>query len=105
MELSFLEHAANVPVVVRRPGIGARLRVAPGARKIGAILRLQEGDQGYLAHRRNPSKSRASAADRVSLCVPLALLETRYVVASLRCPRPWEGSYFQPIGSKVGLES
>ena len=41
-------------VVVRRPGVGARLRMAPGARQIGAVLRLQEGDQGHLAHGRCP---------------------------------------------------
>jgi hypothetical protein len=57
VEFAFLEHAAEVAVVVRRPGIGARLRVAPGAREVGAVLRLQEGDQGHLAHRRSPSKS------------------------------------------------
>ena len=50
MELAVLQHPADVPVVVGRPGVGARLRMAPGAREIGAVLRLQEGDQGHLAH-------------------------------------------------------
>src|SRR5258708_30692711 len=54
MELPFLEHTANMPVVVRGPSIAARLRMAPGTREIRAILRLQEGDQGHLAHRRGP---------------------------------------------------
>ena len=54
MELPFLKHTANMPVVVRGPSIAARLRMAPGTRKIRAILRLQEGDQGHLAHRRGP---------------------------------------------------
>jgi hypothetical protein len=52
VEFTFLEYPADVPIVVRRPGIGARLRVPPGARKIGTILCLQEGDQGHLAHRK-----------------------------------------------------
>src|SRR6516164_6611072 len=59
MELALLQYPANMPVVVRRPGIGARMRMAPGAREIRAILRLQEGDQGHLAHCRDPSQSRA----------------------------------------------
>ena len=56
MELAVLQHAADMPVVVRRPGIGARLRVAPGAREVRAVLRLQEGDQGHLAHRDTPRR-------------------------------------------------
>src|SRR5258707_3323673 len=60
MKFALLKHAADMPVVVRRPGIGARLRVPPGTRKICAVLRLEEGDQGNLAHR--------------SLKVPAALL-------------------------------
>ena len=58
VEFAFLEYPADVPIVVRRPGIGARLRMAPGARKIGAILCLQEGDQGHLAHRKAYRKLR-----------------------------------------------
>src|SRR5215468_9251378 len=54
MELPLLEHAADMPVVVRGPTIAARLRMAPGTREVRAILRLQEGDQGHLAHRRGP---------------------------------------------------
>ena len=50
VEFAFLEHPADVPIVVRRPGVGARLRMTPGARKIRAILCLQESDQGHLAH-------------------------------------------------------
>ena len=30
--------------------VGARLRMAPGAGEIGAVLRLQEPDQGHLSH-------------------------------------------------------
>ena len=47
----FLEHPADVPVVIRRPGVAARQRMAPGTRKICAVLRLQKGNQGNLAHR------------------------------------------------------
>src|SRR5262249_14032299 len=59
MELPLLQHPADMPVVVRGPRIPARMRMAPGAREIRAILRLQEGDQGHLAHCRDPSQSRA----------------------------------------------
>src|SRR6516225_7326275 len=70
MELALLQYPANMPVVVRGPGIGVRMRMAPGARKIRAILRLQEGDQGHLAHCRDPSQSRG-AADRGGTCMRL----------------------------------
>src|SRR5262245_34971677 len=70
MELALLQYPANMPVVVRGPGIGVRMRMAPGARKIRAILRLQEGDQGHLTHCRDPSQSRG-AADRGRTCLRL----------------------------------
>ena len=56
MKLSFFQHAADVPVKIRRPGIGARGWMAPGAGEVGAVLRLQEADQDHLAHRRGPSR-------------------------------------------------
>src|SRR5215470_3717224 len=82
MELALLQYPANMPVVVRGPGIGVRMRMAPGARKIRAILRLQEGDQGHLAHCRDPSQSRG-AADRGSTCI-----RSRDTLASLRKESP-----------------
>src|SRR5262249_15525522 len=66
MEFPFLQHAPEMPVIIRRPGIGARERVAPGAREIGAVLRLQEGDQGHLAHRSNPSIADAPGSGRAT---------------------------------------
>ena len=60
MKLALLQHAADVPVEIRRPAIGARLRMAPGAREVGAVLRLQEADQDHLAHWRGPSRARAA---------------------------------------------
>ena len=60
MKLALLQHAADVPVKIRRPAIGARSRMAPGAGEIGAVLRLQEADQDHLAHRRGPSCARAA---------------------------------------------
>jgi hypothetical protein len=50
IELAMLEHPSNVAVVVRRPRIGAREWVAPGAHMVRAVLRLQERDQDHLAH-------------------------------------------------------
>src|SRR5262249_46574409 len=52
---ALFQHAADVSIELRRPAVGARLRVAPGAREIAAVLRLQEADQDDLAHRRYPS--------------------------------------------------
>ena len=51
VKLAFLQHAADMPVKIRRPAIGARSRMAPGAGEVGAVLRLQEADQDHLAHR------------------------------------------------------
>src|SRR5215469_1271934 len=50
MEFAGFQHAANVTVEIRRPAVTARLRMAPGARQIGAVLRLQKTDQNHLAH-------------------------------------------------------
>ena len=50
MEFARLKHAANVTVEIRRPAVGARLWMAPGACEIGAVLRLQKADQDHLAH-------------------------------------------------------
>jgi len=44
MELAFLQHPADVPVIVGGPAVGARFGVTPGARQICAVLRLQEAD-------------------------------------------------------------
>ena len=92
VEFAFFEHPADMPVVVRRPGIGTRLRVAPGARKVGAILRLQKGNQGHLAHRRLPSNLEGAAQSRRhsmrSALANLASLPDRS----------------QSIGSKPGLQ-
>src|SRR5262249_40742436 len=52
------EHAPDVPVIIRRPRVRARERTAPGAGEIGAVLRLQEGDQGHLAHEMSSSARR-----------------------------------------------
>ena len=50
LELSRLQHLADVAVEVRRHEIRARVRMAPGGGKIGAVLRLQESDQRHLSH-------------------------------------------------------
>src|SRR5271169_6710896 len=71
MKLAFLEHPADLPVVIRRQGIGARLRMAPRARKIRAILRLQKADQGHLTHYRSPSEiagAHGGSRDRAYSC-------------------------------------
>jgi hypothetical protein len=52
MEFAGFQDAADVPVKVGRPAVGARLRVPPRTREIGAVLRLQKADQDYLPHRR-----------------------------------------------------
>jgi hypothetical protein len=54
MELAGFQHAANMAVEIRRPAIGARLRVTPGAREVGAILRLQKANHDHLAHVTSP---------------------------------------------------
>src|SRR3546814_10820499 len=51
VELARLQHAGDVLVVVHRQEVGARIGMAPRGREIGAVLRLQEADQGHLAHR------------------------------------------------------
>jgi len=54
VKLPLLQDAPDIPVIITRPAIGARSRMAPGAREIGAVLRLQKTDQNHLAHRRCP---------------------------------------------------
>src|SRR5262249_50164077 len=51
VEFALLQHAADVPVEVGRPAVGARGRMTPRARDVGAVLRLQEPDQDHPAHR------------------------------------------------------
>jgi hypothetical protein len=89
VEFTFLEYPADVPIVVRRPGIGARLRVPPGARKIGTILCLQEGDQGHLAHRKTYRNLR-----RATFVPTYAALPARANCASLRKRRAKEELVF-----------
>ncbi len=50
MELSGLQHARDVPVVVGGHEVGRRLGMAPGADEIRAVLGLQEGHECHLAH-------------------------------------------------------
>ena len=50
MELALLEQAADMPVIVRRPGVGARLRWRQGRNMVQ--FWPAEGDQGHLAHGR-----------------------------------------------------
>jgi hypothetical protein len=49
VQLARFQDAADLLVVVVRHGIVARLWVAPGTGKIGAILRLQEPDHHHLS--------------------------------------------------------
>ncbi len=55
MKLALLQHAADVPVKIRRPRVGARLWMAPGTGEVRAVLRLQKADHDHLTHRRGPS--------------------------------------------------
>ena len=48
MEFAGFQDPADLLVVVRRHRIVARLRMAPRARQIGAVLRLQEADHHHL---------------------------------------------------------
>src|SRR6185437_2609683 len=48
VEFSGFENPRDLLVVVRGHGIVARVRMPPGARQIGAVLRLQEADQCHL---------------------------------------------------------
>jgi hypothetical protein len=67
MKFSFLQHAADMPIVVGRPGIRARERMAPGAREVGAVLRLQEGDEGHLTHLPGPTRCERGCHSRLIL--------------------------------------
>ncbi len=62
VKLALLQHAADVPVEVGRPAIGARLRMAPGTREVRAILRLQKADHDHLAHWQCPAKEQCIMA-------------------------------------------
>jgi len=57
MEFAGLQYAADVTVEIRRPAVGARLRMAPGTGEIGAVLRLQKANQNHLAHGLYPPRS------------------------------------------------
>ena len=50
LKLAGLEHPADAGVVVGRHEIVLRVRVAPGAREIRAVLRLQKPDHDHVAH-------------------------------------------------------
>src|SRR5262245_12873170 len=102
MELPLLQHPADMLIVVRGPGIRARMRMAPRTRKIRAILRLQEGDQGHLAHCRDLLQSRSRC--RSCQCT-YALNGARPLGELEEAHGQKEGSYVQPMGSNVWLES
>ncbi len=55
VKLAFLQHAADMPVEIRRPAVGARSGMAPGTGEVAAVLRLQEADQDHLAHAECPA--------------------------------------------------
>src|SRR5215831_15864487 len=110
MELSLLQHPADMLIVVRGPGIRARMRMAPRTRKIRAILRLQEGDQGHLAHCRD-LRNLERAADRASTYAldgarsrdPLASLRKLTAKRRARIPNLWDRTYgwkAQPVESQ-----
>ena len=48
VEFSAFQNPADLLIVIRRHRIIARFRMAPRARQIGAVLRLQEADQCHL---------------------------------------------------------
>ena len=50
LELAGLQHAGNVGVVVGRGEVIPRVGMAPGAREVRAVLRLQKADQYDVAH-------------------------------------------------------
>ena len=68
-----LEDPRDVPVVLGRSGVGARLRVPPGRRQGGAVLGLQEPHQRHLSHglsdgpRPGPSRRPGRSSGRRSL--------------------------------------
>src|SRR5262245_50596233 len=108
MELPLLQHPADMLIVVRGPGIRARMRMAPRTRKIRAILRLQEGDQGHLAHCRDLLQF-DRAADRVSVPMrltardPLASLRKLTAKRRARMSNLWDRTYgwkAQPVESQ-----
>src|SRR5262249_9885082 len=55
LELTGLEHSADMGVVVGRGIIDARKRMPPRAREIRTVLRLQEPHQDHFAHATSPS--------------------------------------------------
>src|SRR5262249_27887774 len=102
MELPLLQHPADVLIVVGGPGIRARMRMAPRTRKIRAILRWQEGDQGHLAHCRDLLQSRSRC--RSCQCT-YALNGARPLGELEEAHGQKQGAYPQPMGSNVWLES
>ncbi len=50
VEFAGFQGARDAAVVLGRGEVGRCLRVAPGADEVGAVLRLQERDQGHLTH-------------------------------------------------------
>ena len=60
VKLALLQHAADMPVKIRRPAVGARSGMAPGTGEVAAVLRLQEADQDHLAHVRQVSRAQCS---------------------------------------------
>ena len=50
LELAGLQHPADAGVVVGRQKIAERVGMAPGAREVRAVLRLQKPDHDHVAH-------------------------------------------------------
>src|SRR5262249_22616518 len=108
MELPLLQHPSDMLIVVRGPGIRARMRMAPRTRKIRAILRLQKGDQGHLAHCRDLLQSRSRC--RSCQCTyalngarPLGELEKLTAKRRARMSNLWDRTYgwkAQPVESQ-----
>jgi hypothetical protein len=61
LELARLEDAADAGVVVGRGEIAERVGMAPRAREVRAVLRLQEPDHDHVAHDARLTRSRADA--------------------------------------------
>ena len=54
LELASLQHAADARVIVGGEKVAHGVGMAPGAREVRAVLRLQKPDQDHLAHDASP---------------------------------------------------
>ena len=93
VKFSGFENPGDLLIVIRRHRIVARFRMAPRARQVGAVLRLQESDHRHLPrHAALPvSAERGVTRDRARrpICIrPPARATCPRSRPRPRCPRP-----------------